>query len=101
MRNQPVKLDNGKEITWTDNNTKSERITKKRLGLYKHNIHTKKPIPLKDIKIDWKRFTIKVGLHKVVKPDDKGELEAIGTALDVNTDVDTALEAWLKKRNLE
>ena len=100
MKDVKVKLNNGKFMSFSINETLEQRKSGKPLGFIKFHINSKFDTPLKQIKIDRKATTVKVQGRLVAKPggleEDYG-LVFMGEASEVKQEVKASMATWLDK----
>ena len=78
--------------------TVTERAAEKRLGYIKNEVMTKTGADLKDVKIYWKTHEIKYKSVTIFKVKKGGERIYHGVGKEVKEEVESKVEAWLKKR---
>ena len=71
----------------------------KQLGQVKYQLNRLKGIELKDIIIDRRKGTVKVGNDVVAKFDDDDDITYEGLAMEVKADVEEYMKGWLSRRS--
>ena len=99
---------NDRQLFWSEsermwfktNEPIEKRINNKILGYVKHYIVEKKGHRLSDVKINWKAGTVSVQGAKIAMIAE-GAVSYIGEAKEIQSEVDSAISKWKKKRDVE
>lgn len=65
-------------------------------------MHTSKSIPLKDLKIDWRKHTVKMKGNKIIATvDDEGNFTTTEESTAVRDEVIAYVKKWKETRNID
>jgi len=102
MRDVDIELGSGKSMSWSKNETLEQRVLEKPLGYIKFYLHEKLKIPLKHVRIDRNKQTVKIQGRLIAK-NGGSEVDYgiifMGEASEVKQEVKTAMATWLAKTN--
>ena len=99
MKSTKIKLDNGKEMTFKNNETFPARIRNKIFGQIKFQLNRKLGHELKDIHIDRKKWIVKLKTKIVATINDDNETEYDIIAQSIKPEVDNFMKDWIMKRS--
>lgn len=88
-------------MRFSSNDPLAKRVTDKELGQIKYQLHQKKDIPLKDIRIKWNEAAVEIKGKRVAWFDQAmQEMTYHEEALEVSNEVKEFMKEWKDKRNV-